>query len=140
MTPTNEFDDLIYKDGEMYLKTGWLSKQGYKQCRYKKKDYQLHRLVYIYHYGDIPEGLYVDHINRDRSDNRIENLRLVTKQENSWNNSGKGYFWSKDHKKWRATIGIDGKKVHLGLFEKEEDAVEARRIAEKKYHNIKEKV
>ena len=140
MTHTKDnFGDLLYKDGELYLKIGWMSAGGYMQCRYKKKTYQLHRLIYEYHYGEIPAGLYIDHINRKRNDNVVENLRLVTKQENSWNNGGRGYFWSKDHGKWRAGITKDGKKKYLGLFEKEEDAREAYLKAKEEMHVIKEK-
>ncbi|WPJ55995.1 hypothetical protein RCIP0099_00042 [Klebsiella phage RCIP0099] len=54
-----------------------------------------HRLVWFMHYGDIPEGLMVDHINLDRCDNRIENLRLVDKSGNAQNSKWKGYFWAK---------------------------------------------
>ena len=139
MKHIDEYEDLIYKDGELYLKIGWMSSAGYKQCRYKGKDYQLHRLIYLYHNKSIPDGCVIDHINRDKGDNRIENLRAITRQENSWNNGAKGYFWSKDHKKWRAKIGLDGKRIHLGLFEKEEDAREAYLKAKEKYHLIKEK-
>lgn len=138
MTHTNKFEDLIYKDGELYLKMGWMGKE-YKQCSYKNKTYQLHRLIYEYHHEEIPNEFFIDHINRDRFDNRIENLRLVTKQENSWNNKGKGYYWSKDHNKWRAGITKDYKKVHLGLFEKEEEAREAYLKAKKELHIIKER-
>lgn len=137
MKQNNKFKDLIYKDGELYIKIGWEGKE-YNQCSYNNKTHQLHRLIYEYHHGEIPDGFIIDHINRNHFDNKIENLRLVTRQENQWNTKAKGYFWSKDHNKWRATIGKDYKKVHLGLFEKEEDAKDAYLKAKKQLHIIKE--
>jgi hypothetical protein len=50
---------------------------GYIIIRFNKKNARAHRLAWVYVYGDIPDGMYIDHINRDRSDNRICNLRLV---------------------------------------------------------------
>lgn len=79
--------------------------------------------------GNISKELVVDHINRNRLDNRRCNLRLATKQENSIN-VGKhrgssrfmGVSWKASRKKWCAQIKLNGKVKHLGLFEKEEDA------------------
>lgn len=50
---------------------------GYIIVRFNKKNFRAHRLAWIYMHGDIPNGMYIDHVNRDRSDNRISNLRLV---------------------------------------------------------------
>ena len=140
MTHTNTFKDLIYKDGELYIKMGWMSKQGYKQCNFNNKTYQSHRLIYEYHHGEIPDGLVIDHINRNHFDNKIENLRVVTRQENSWNNGAKGYHWSKNSNKWRACITKDYKKIYLGLFEKEEDARDAYLKAKEELHGIEERL
>lgn len=56
---------------------------GYRVIRYKRKAYQAHRLVYAYFYHDVPK--YIDHINGDKLDNRIDNLRPATTQQNGCN-------------------------------------------------------
>ena len=61
--------------------------QGYRKGYIKGKNYREHTLVWIYHYGPIPKGLEIDHINRVKSDSRIENLRLATRAQNRANSS-----------------------------------------------------
>ena len=103
---------------------GGLTGTGYIQGWFKNKLYYLHHLIWIYHYGKLPEGI-IDHINRDKTDNRIENLREASKQQNSWNRSGdtgavsqfKGVSRKRD--KWRARIVVDGVEHNLGVFETE---------------------
>ena len=87
-----------------------------------------HRLVYYAHHQDwdifnsSPDNS-IDHINGIRDDNRIENLRVVTNQQNHFNNHVcKGYNFHKKTGKWRARIKLNGEEHHLGLFENEEDA------------------
>nr|DAT39326.1 MAG TPA: homing endonuclease [Caudoviricetes sp.] len=86
------------------------------------------------HHGDIPEGLMVDHINLDRSDNRIENLRLVDKSGNMQNSKWRGYFWAKREGKWRAAIQLNGKTKHLGYFDCEQAARDAYLAAKSEMH------
>jgi hypothetical protein len=79
----------------------------------------------------------IDHINGLRNDNRICNLRNVTKQENQWNQTkAKGYYWHKRNNKWGAQIALNGNKIYLGMFEKEDDARQAYLDAKEKYHII----
>lgn len=107
---------------------GSLKPDGYKYIGYKGKVYCAHRVVFYYHHGYLPE--YVDHINHNRSDNRIENLRAATPSENQCNRvlnrnntSGvKGVTWNKNRNKWQASICFEGKVYNLGRFEKLEDA------------------
>jgi hypothetical protein len=71
-----------------------------------------------------PENLpCVDHINGNKLDNRVNNLRWVSKSDNNHNQkAAKGYCWHKQHNKWYAQININGKVTFLGLFTNEADA------------------
>ena len=74
-----------------------------------------HRVIWEQHNGPIPKGMQIDHINGIRNDNRIENLRLVTNQQNSFNQlKAKGFYWDKMKSKWRASIQLNGKTINLG--------------------------
>ena len=78
----------------------------------------------------------LDHINGIRNDNRICNLRSVTKQQNSWNRTkAKGYYWRKDRNKWQAQIK-GNKIIGLGLFNTEQEARNAYLKAKEIYHKI----
>tara|TARA_R100000541_G_scaffold51134_1_gene58478 strand:+ start:535 stop:1041 length:507 start_codon:yes stop_codon:yes gene_type:complete len=118
-------------------------KTGYQ--RYKvninKKWYILSRLVYKAYYNDwdITDGSknnYIDHINNNSLDNRIENLRILTAQENQFNTNAKGYYWCKRDKYWISSIMVNRKKINLGSFKEEEDARNAYLEAKSLYHNI----
>ena len=114
--------------------------KGRRQIQVKGKSYLTHRLIWLYVYGKFPDGQ-VDHINGDPSDNRIENLRDVTNQENHKNRSKPrsntsghiGVHWDKDREKWRARIKLDGVEQHLGFFNVLEDAAAARQAASVKH-------
>lgn len=103
--------------------------------------YQAHRLAWLDVYGEIPSND-IDHINHDKSDNRINNLRCVTKRENQQNRtininnvSGfTGVSWNKCAKKWQARIKIASKYKHLGLFTNLDDAIAARKAANLEYN------
>ena len=110
---------------------GWVEKHGYYLITMNKgSKYRLHRLVWIYHNGDIPDEMQVDHIDGNPKNNRIENLRLATHAENmrnskirSDNTSGiKGVEWYKSRNRWRAKIRVDGKTKTLGYFHTIEEA------------------
>jgi hypothetical protein len=107
----------------------------------KTKLYKLHRILVALREGREISDLYVDHIDGNGLNNRSDNLRLATQQENQKNrklnsNNLSGYsgvYWNKAKQKWRACIKVDGKEIHLGYFDKLEDAVAARQQAEIKY-------
>ena len=105
----------------------------------------LHRLIFYAHnpswdiYDNSKDNV-IDHDNGDRRDNRIENLQCVTHQENEFNkHSTKGYSWNKARGKWKGHICVNKQRIHLGYFNKEEDARIAYLEAKKKYHTIKAK-
>lgn len=119
---------------------GAIHPHGYRRICIDGNLHSAQRLAWLYVYGAWPTIL-VDHINGDRSDNRIANLRLADFKENQQNRrrsksntSGKtGVRWCKQTGKWRAYIEPDGKSIHLGRFQMFEDACRARAAAEAKY-------
>ena len=113
---------------------------GYCRIKINKKHYGAHRLIWLYHFGVMPEND-IDHINGNPADNRLENLRLATRAENKQNlrkprtDNKSGYLGvSKNRKKWIAQIGINGKYHHLGSFDTPELAHEAYLEAKTKLH------
>lgn len=94
-----------------------------------------HHFIYYIAKGEIVDE--IDHINGDRADNRIDNLRSVTRSENQQNRKRtKGYNWSKKCNKWHCKIVLNNKSIHLGLFDKEDEAHQAYLNAKKIYHII----
>lgn len=139
-----------YKNGSLYnkiplqgrtvnKKVGKNHISGYRTLLINNRIYSEHRIIWIYHFGNIPKGLEIDHINRIKDDNRIENLRLVTHQENTFNKISNGYYWNLSKQKWHACIRINNKLITLGFFNKEEEARSAYLEAKKKYHIIKDR-
>lgn len=102
---------------------------GYRIGACCKKPMKAHRVIWALHYGEWPAGE-IDHINRDRADNRIANLRITTRSENvcntglrSTNTSGyPGVSWHRGKGRWRAAIRLNGRKIHLGYFDQAEAA------------------
>tara|TARA_R110000782_G_C14545664_1_gene384350 strand:- start:38 stop:499 length:462 start_codon:yes stop_codon:yes gene_type:complete len=102
----------------------------------KQKNYFIHRLVaFAFLNLDLENPVQViDHQDRDKLNNNLSNLRIVTQQQNQFNRNAKGY--SRHRGKWQSQIKLDGKKIHLGLFETEEDASKAYQDAKLVYHII----
>jgi hypothetical protein len=111
---------------------------GYSQLYVINKRRYHHRIIAACFLGLNIEDLTqtVDHINRNRSDNRVENLRIITAQQQQFNRGAKGYCWNKSHKKWAASIQINHKKIYIGYFETETEAHQAYLIYKTKYHII----
>jgi len=138
--------DLISKVDRNYKlkkggKLGWLHKDtGYYYASIDNKKYKLHRLVFLYHNGYMPD--IVDHIDMDKGNNRIENLREATKSQNMSNRgkqrnntSGhKGVHFCNTYQKYKAQICVSGIRKSLGYYEDIEKAVKAYERAAKKYH------
>lgn len=66
-----------------------VDRNGYHLIRVKGKAYLLHRVIWMINFGDIPEGLMIDHIDGDKGNNKISNLRTATRAQNIWNSVGK---------------------------------------------------
>ena len=111
---------------------GSLDKAGYLCIRVHGKTYKAHRLAWLYVHGNMPAGE-VDHINGVKADNRIENLRDVTKSANQQNRRFvRGY--SKDGNRWKAQIRFGGRWKHLGCYETEQEAHAAYLAAKAEVH------
>lgn len=119
---------------------GCINVHGYIQIHLLGKIHLAHRLAFLWMNGALPQ-LSVDHINGIRSDNRWANLRQadqVTNSRNSsrpsHNSSGRiGVFKATREGKWCARIKVSGRSIHLGYFNKFEDACHARELAEREH-------
>lgn len=118
-----------YSDAEIGDEIGSLS-QGYRRVKISGQSHMCHRIAWLLHYGaDAPD--FIDHINGDRADNRIANLRVVSKSENAKNRGAykrlkktlpKGVTFHPATGKFRARIRCDGVLHSLGLFDTPEAA------------------
>jgi len=126
-----------YKDGMLYWKTrgngfapfkigskvGSVCERGYARTKINGKGYLVHRLIYLMHNGFIPE--FIDHIDGNKNNNKIENLRPATRAENYWNvparktnnlSKIKNVHWNKSSEKWAVVIKRNKKTHYCGLF------------------------
>lgn len=102
----------------------------------KQNTYKIHRLLGIY-FLDCPPHLSMDHIDGDRKNNALSNLRVVTHQQNHYNRTtAKGCYFIKDTNRWIASIQYNGKAKKLGTYATEEDARAAYLRAKAIYHVI----
>lgn len=107
----------------------------------KGRHHPVHRLVWVWHYGNIPANMDINHINGDRTDNRIANLRLANHADvcrnsgmNKNNTSGfKGVVRYKNTNKWLAQITVNYRNIPLGRFDTKEEAHAAYCVAADKY-------
>ena len=120
-------------------------KNGYKISCVKNANGKVntlysHQLAWYLYYGEIIEdGYVIDHINKNKMDNRIVNLRKITKQQNHFNTNAKGYTYHKKGSykgKYTAKIMLNYKSIVLGRFNTEQEARQAYLDAKKIYHNI----
>ena len=94
-----------------------------------------HHYAWFMTYGNV-DFEHLDHKDRNPSNNKIENLRIITNSQQRQNSNSKGYGWHKINKKWYSSISFDGKRIHLGYYKTEEEARDAYLEAKKKYHII----
>jgi hypothetical protein len=131
-TLTQEYLQSVYtyRDGHLYRKNGKrlgsVCGRGYIHTSIKGKGYLLHRLIFLYHHGYIPEE--IDHIDRVRDNNKIENLRASNRLHNqqnlgdySTNTTGaKNVFYERG--KYRVKMNINGKTRYFGFYKTLESA------------------
>lgn len=105
---------------------GTINEKGYIRLRCRGKFYYAHRVAFALIHARWP--VEVDHVNGDRSDNRADNLRECTRQQNQWNarkrgstpsSQYKGVYWNKQKAKWQARICENYRSTHLGFFDDE---------------------
>ena len=134
-----------YKDGLLFYKNtnkkaGWDSQSSYNKVEINYKTYCQHRVIFLMQHGYLPKV--VDHIDVNRYNNKIENLRASNQSKNalyarkkSHNTSGvKGVHFHRISNKWWARISIDGKRKSLGLFDDLELAELVMIEAREKHH------
>jgi len=114
------------------------SHNGYIRVKLNGEKYQAHRIIWNLAFGEIPQGMVIDHINGTGSDNRLENLRLCTVQQNQFNRScdnGRGYKGVYRYKeKWKAEITTNGDRLYLGLHATPELAATAYDVVARERH------
>jgi len=142
--PQEVFDFFRYdpENGKVYWKkrsgqkgvpgkeAGHTNRAGYIEIRFKKTTYKGHRLAWALYYKNTKTPQALDHINGERSDNRIQNLRPATAPENARNRKKgtgrtsryKGVSWYNRKSKWQAQIKSNCKSLHLGYFCSEYEA------------------
>lgn len=119
---------------------GHIDSDGYRKIGILGNYYKAHRLAWLLYYGVWPD-LEIDHINHHKSDNRISNLRSVSKAEQQYNRPSRkdnksgftGVLWHKRDCIWEAHIRVNRKRIYLGRFETVEAACAARKAAEQHY-------
>lgn len=148
-----------YRDGELYYKkkthknmadalmnkpVGYISPSGYKQVFVGRKFRGVHRYIFAMHYGYYPKC--IDHIDGNKVNNKIENLRDVTFRQNCLNRKkksnhigAKGVVWHSRDKKWSVNMFVDGKRKYFGYYKDFElaelVAIEARNKFHKEFAN-----
>ena len=135
-------EQVEYRDGKLYwlnprkksligTECGHLTERGYRIMKAENKTVPVHHVVWFLHYGVWPvKGLDIDHINQNKQDNRIENLRQVTRSVNSFNNKAKNV--SKNGKGWRARAG----QKYIGTFADREVAEKAIKDYKQIFHGV----
>ena len=133
----------VYQNGNLFRYgkiAGSVNKRGYCCIYVDGKIYKAHRLVFLYHHGYLSKQ--IDHIDGNKLNNNIANLRVANNSVNMMNRgvmrnntSGcKGVFWDKEFSKWRVAIGVNKKLKSFGRFVDKELADLVAVMAREKYH------
>ena len=129
-----------YSNIKIGQEAGCFDNEGYQRTKINKIVYPNHRLIFLMFHGYMPKK--IDHINKNKSDNRIENLRKATDSQNQHNRtvsknntSGvKNVSWSKRIKKWQVIVMLNNKYNHCGYYSDIELADLVAQEARNKYH------
>lgn len=147
MTITQQelLDAFEYRDGHLYRRkngkrVGTRHHTGYLQFSFKDKLYNAHRMIFLMHHGWLPEV--IDHVDNDRSNDRIENLRPATWAQNLQNmrlrasnvSGRKNVCWDKRRRKWVVQLNVNKRYKFLGRFDDLELAELVATEAREKYH------
>lgn len=128
---------LEYCEGKLFWKTrgygnapikagsiaGSICSRGYIRIKLKNKNYLAHRLIFLIHHGYMPD--FVDHVDGDKSNNNIENLREANRATNGWNRKPyannktgiKNIKLSKNSKSWLVNINVNKQRIYCGSFD-----------------------
>ena len=136
-----------YVDGELIRrgkrkKGGTVSTRGYKKIGVDYKIYGEHQLVFLHHHGYLPEQ--IDHIDGNKLNNKIENLRAADNSKNMMNrellrnntSGAKGVFWDREYNKWRVAVRSNGVLRSFGRYIDFELAELVATEAREKYHGV----
>ena len=124
-----------------FLLKGCLSYNSpYRRITINKKTYQYHRVIYQLHNPewDIDESYInnnIDHIDQNKLNNDITNLRVLSNQKNCFNRTCKGYWYDKKRNNYRVSIMFNGEKKRYTVYT-EDDAIKLRAELKNKYHTI----
>jgi hypothetical protein len=124
-------------------RAGGVCKDGYRRISVLGKSYAAHRLAWLFMNGQLPNGQ-LDHIDGDRDNNSLANLRIATPSENQQNLRGSrigkvvpaplGVTFNKNVQKWQSQIKLNGKSKYLGLFDNPQEAHAAYLAAKSEIH------
>lgn len=127
------WNERVHKRIRVGQECGRVTSHGYRKLRVFGKEYYVHRLVWLLKTGSWPNNQ-IDHINRNRLDNRFSNLRDVTCQQNLCNNNFLGIKKASRGSTYSASITVNKQTIYLGNFPNAELARQAYLSAKEKYH------
>lgn len=140
-----------YRDGVLYWKTpnsnrlkvgdpaGYIDGRGYLRTNFDGSMKANHIIIWTMHFGEPDPELCLDHIDRDKLNNKLENLREITRTQNNLNSDtrilARGTSYDKTRNKWKAQISFENKNTLIGRYDTEQEAHEAYLAVYKELHD-----